>query len=152
MIARDPGAAAAGRPLTVRDTMQTDVIGIRPDATVRELVQLLAQEHISGVPVITAQGRTVGVVSATDIVLRAAVHDPHDGTAPWYEFQVEDIMTPGPLMVTPEATLPELAYFMLQCHVHRALVTEHGQLLGIVTTFDLLRSIVGSHTRSRLIG
>lgn len=56
----------------VRDIMQTDVVTIRPDATVRTLTRLLSDHQISGVPVVDAAGHVVGVVSATDILRMAA--------------------------------------------------------------------------------
>lgn len=60
---------------TARDIMQEEVISIRPDSTVRELVQLLDDEGISGVPVLDSTGRIQGVVSRTDVV-RVAAREP----------------------------------------------------------------------------
>jgi CBS domain-containing protein len=56
----------------VRDIMRRDVVRIRPEASVRELILLLAQEQISGVPVVDHSGEIVGVVSTTDILQLAA--------------------------------------------------------------------------------
>jgi CBS domain-containing protein len=129
--------------LRVRDIMSEGVVRIRPEATVRELAHLLAQEQISGVPVVNARDRVVGVVSATDIVLRAAVHSSSEGGTPWLEYLVEDIMTPAPLTVAPETTVTELAQFLVKCRVHRALVTEGERLIGIVAAFDIMRVVAG---------
>lgn len=57
---------------TVRDIMQTPVRTVTADTTVRELVRLLSDEGIGGVPVVTADGRLLGVVSATDVLRMAA--------------------------------------------------------------------------------
>ena len=54
--------------LTVRDIMQSKVVTVTPDATVRDLARLLADEQISGVPVLDGAGQLVGVVSSTDVV------------------------------------------------------------------------------------
>jgi CBS domain-containing protein len=62
------------RALTAREVMQFHVVSIQPDATVRELVQLLDEEGITGVPVLNRGGRILGVVSATD-VMRLAAHE-----------------------------------------------------------------------------
>lgn len=56
----------------VRDIMQTDVISVRPDTTVAELVRLLDDESISGVPVVDSSSAVQGVVSRTDVVRHAA--------------------------------------------------------------------------------
>lgn len=53
--------------VTLHDIMSVDVRTISPEATLREAAELLADEHISGVPVV-ANGRVLGVVSATDLL------------------------------------------------------------------------------------
>ena len=58
--------------LYVRDVMQTDIVTITPDATARDVARLLADEQISGVPVLDGAGQLVGVVSSTDVVRLAA--------------------------------------------------------------------------------
>jgi len=58
--------------------MQRDVVAVAPDLTLRELVELFAEQAVSGAPV-TSGGKVVGVVSTTDIYdLREDV----DGLAP----------------------------------------------------------------------
>lgn len=57
---------------TVRDIMATDVLTVAPDTPVRQLVRLMADEGISGAPVVDASGTLLGVVSATDVLRLAA--------------------------------------------------------------------------------
>lgn len=64
-------ALAAG-PRKVGEIMKTSVVSVSPEQSIRELVQVLAREGISGAPVIDAVGRVVGVVSATDVLRFAA--------------------------------------------------------------------------------
>lgn len=52
--------------LHLRDLMQRDVVAVAPDLTLRELVELFAEQEVSGAPVISG-GKVVGVVSTTDI-------------------------------------------------------------------------------------
>lgn len=61
--------------LTVADIMARDVLTVTPDTTVGELIRVLSDEHISGVPVVTTAGALKGVVSVTDI-LRLAADEP----------------------------------------------------------------------------
>lgn len=58
--------------ITVESLMQTDVVTVRPETSVRQLARLLADEEISGVPVVDGNGDLVGVVSSTDVVRLAA--------------------------------------------------------------------------------
>lgn len=52
----------------VKDFMTTEPVTVSPEATLREVAEMLIVHHIGGVPVVTAGRRLVGVVSATDLV------------------------------------------------------------------------------------
>ena len=57
--------------LRVRDIMTADVVAVSPELTLREAMELLVRQHVSGAPVV-AGGKVVGVVSATDLMAFAA--------------------------------------------------------------------------------
>lgn len=57
------------------------------------------------------------------------------------ELCVADIMTTVPFTVEPTVTVRELAGYLRRGRIHRALVTEEGRLVGIVTTMDILGAI-----------
>lgn len=123
--------------LKVSDIMVRDVASIRADAPVADLVKLLDYEHIGGAPVVDARGHLLGVASATDVIREAAeaAGSAQSGLA------VRDIMTPATFTVRPDATLAELARFLVRGEIHRALVLEGERLVGIVTAFDIVRAI-----------
>ena len=54
--------------LKVKDFMIPDVISIKPDATIKELLKLLTKHHIGGVPVVDNQNKLIGIVSDGDII------------------------------------------------------------------------------------
>jgi CBS domain-containing protein len=58
--------------INVRDIMSASVVTVSPGATIRQLARLLADEEITGAPVVDENGALVGVVSATDVVRLAA--------------------------------------------------------------------------------
>lgn len=171
--------------LKVRDIMKTEVLSVTPDTPVRRLTRLLADEEISGAPVVDEEGRLVGVVSATDVVRLAAddmdvrvrttrartdsaLPDPDDeepeadphgfflpedtpfaaeqllGQIPESEFdtaEVADIMTPVSFTVGLETEVNELAEFLVRGRIHRAVVVDEDNLVGIVTSGDVLRAV-----------
>lgn len=69
--------------MLVRDVMRADVVTAPPELTIRELTRLLADEGITGVPVVSPSGEVLGVVSATDVVRLTAesTEVPVRGTA-----------------------------------------------------------------------
>ena len=77
-------------------------------------------------------------------------HTPTAGPSPvrdWVaesdldRYDVREIMTPAKFYVRPDASLAELAHFLLRGRIHRALVMEDETLVGIVTTVDVLRTV-----------
>lgn len=66
---------------TAADVMQRDVITLTPDAPVAELLQLLEEEGISGVPVVGPDETVEGVVSLSDVA-RAADEEAATGEPP----------------------------------------------------------------------
>ena len=132
-------------PATVRDVMQTDVVAVVPEMTVRELIHLLLEERISGAPVLAPTGKVLGVVSGTDVLRLASRPSSRLADAAGFpERCVADIMTPVVFTVHPEESLSDLARFFRQGRVHRALVMENGMLLGVVTPFDMVQSLFGA--------
>jgi len=173
--------------LRVRDVMSASVVTVSPGTTVRQFARLLADEEISGAPVVDENGALLGVVSATDVVRLAAedaeVHiassslrperedfpdpdgDEEPDPDPFGFFLPEDspfagerlldrfaeseldatlvseIMTPVAFSVAPDATLRELAEFLVRGRIHRAVVVENERLQGIVSSADVLRAV-----------
>jgi CBS domain-containing protein len=54
--------------LRLRDIMTPDPVTVGPETTLREVIDLLSERAISGVPVVSGSGQVVGVVSASDIL------------------------------------------------------------------------------------
>jgi len=63
------------------DIMTCNVHTIHPGASAQEAAHLLSQEHISGAPVVDANGKVIGIVSRADIV--HAVAQGHLVIRPW---------------------------------------------------------------------
>lgn len=132
------------RPITAGDLMNPEILTVDADMTVRELASFLVENEISGAPVRDGEGRIVGVVSLFDIAAVASdgeegsggSEDPRDGLF------VADIMTPVVHSVTEDATVSEVAAAMLKGHLHRLLVTRENQVVGIISTSDLLGLLV----------
>lgn len=80
--------------LTVKDIMQKDVVTVSPDTTARHLAKLLADEEITGAPVLDATDALVGVVSSTDLVRLAADESGVDVTGMTLEREVDPVLDP----------------------------------------------------------
>lgn len=149
------------RKITASDLMNPGVVTVGEDLTVQELARFLLDNEISGAPVVDSQGRAVGVVSMVDIATAASEEEATGGPgfydAGWHagldddpsdfegdddELQVADIMNPEVHAVEEDAPVSEVATLMLEKHVHRLLVMRGEEIVGIISTSDLLGLLV----------
>jgi CBS domain-containing protein len=146
----------------VKEVMNPDIMTVADEMTTDELVRYLTEREISGAPVVDSQGHLIGVVSMTDIGRHLA--EPSDFESRRSEFYrdtadevtlddlgqhyveeravtVRDVMTPVVHHVPATAPVAEAAKIMLEHHIHRLVVTEGKQPVGIITSMDLLRVV-----------
>ncbi len=127
----------------VGDIMTQDVVSVKLDSTVAEILDTMLKNNISGVVVVDSGGDVVGIVSALDI-FKLATNEHID-----FCYTAEDIMTPYTISVTPDTTVEEASRIMLQHGIHRLVVTAsptRKKPLGIVTSTDILR-VLGESAR-----
>ena len=140
-----PGSPEERQVRTVADLMSRDVVTVSPDASLRAFARLLHLNRISGAPVVDEAGRVVGMASVSDLAWLSdliAGEGPGSGapggTPDWDTRTVHEIMTPDVFGVGPDADLAQLGRFFGRTGLHRALVMEDRQLVGIVSVVDLL--------------
>jgi CBS domain-containing protein len=123
------------KTLRVRDIMTTEVLTLRASATLEEAVRLMAGARISGAPVKDGE-QIVGVVSKSDLC------DPGSFQGEGAQRDVGSIMTPVIYAVRPTDPVMSAVRLMALENIHRALVvSEKGELVGIVTPMDILRAM-----------
>ena len=128
--------------MQVSELMHQPVLAVDLDASVKDALVMLADDHISALPVTDRTGRMVGVVSSTDILVAEA--EAEDGTAReglLAATAVRDIMTARPLTVSPDTQIREAAQQMLYADVHRLFVTEGDRVVGVISTSDIVRAV-----------
>jgi len=128
--------------MRVSELMQRAVKTVSSDAAVNDAVVTLADSHISALPVVDGMGRMVGVVSSTDILTSEA--EAEDATAREALFEdtmVRDIMTLHPLTVSRNAEVREAAQQMLYADIHRLFVVDGEQVVGVISTTDIMRAV-----------
>ena len=116
---------------------QQAVVTISPDATVRELVALLA-EHNVGALVVSEDGERVsGIVSERDVVRR--LHDD-EGVL---DSPVSAIMTADVRTCSGEDALTELMQTMTEHRIRHVPVVADGRLTGIISIGDVVKNRIG---------
>jgi CBS domain-containing protein len=145
--------------LRAKDLMSRNVVTVRADDSLQHAAKVLSQRRISGAPVVDGGGRLIGVVSKTDI-LRSWQNASLPVAEDFFELpgdnafapdwatdgeaakgRVSDVMHRGLFVVDPDATAAEIAALMLQRRIHRVLVTRGEELLGVVSSLDVLKAV-----------
>lgn len=130
--------------MRVAEIMQSNLMTVRGTDTIGEAIALLAESHVSGVPVVAERGRLVGVLSNSDILEALAdKSDPEERERLFEETTVQEIMTARPQTITSDASVKDAAQRMLYLEVHRLFVEDNGRLVGVVSTTDLVRAMAG---------
>jgi len=141
--------------MKARDIMTRDVVTVTPDTPVRDIAALLAEKHISGVPVLTHNGKLIGMVSETDLLHRAEVGTEPERKRKWwldfnalareyakaYGLRAQVVMSRCVVAVHDDAELRDVADVLDRHRFKRVPVVQEGRLVGIITRGDLVRAL-----------
>jgi acetoin utilization protein AcuB len=119
--------------MRLADIMTRTVLAITPESTVDEAYEMMREARIHHLVVMKA-GRVAGILSERDVSRARGVQNNSGGGA----WTVEELMTARVVVGAPEMTIREVAR-LLRGHAIGCLPVMDGkQLVGIVTTSDLL--------------
>jgi len=112
--------------------MVKDPITVRPDATVRDVIEITRAKGISGLPVVTDHDEVVGIVTHRDIRFEEKL-----------DAKVSSVMTPKERLVTVREHTPREDVLGV-LHRHRIekvlVVDERGRLKGLITVKDFQKA------------
>ncbi len=124
--------------MLVRDIMTTTVVTVPPDATLKEVCEIMQARNIRHLPVLEG-GRLVGVVTDRDV--HGATSALCLAPAP-PQGQVRDAMAHPPQTAHPLDSVEEAARTMRSLKIGCLPVLDDGRLVGIVTGIDLLDALL----------
>ena len=178
--------------LRLRDIMTTELVTVSPELSLRDAMELLVTNHISGAPVV-AQRRVVGVISAmdllgfsaaapagldearreagfeeleagaehgegdepaanwfvdmradeeTDVAERFNEMESRRAAADWFAgHTVSEVMNHSICSLPSNSRVDQAADFMRSAGIHRVLVMDDGNLVGIVSMKDIADAV-----------
>ncbi len=146
--------------MIAKDIMTADVLTVSPGDTVEDVVRLLVDNKISGVPVVNEEREVIGIVTEGDLLVRSQelhvpsyiqilggviyLDDPEefrDTLRKAIAVKVEGLMTEDPITVEEDTTVEEVATIMAENGINRVPVTRDGKLAGIISRADIIRSL-----------
>ena len=130
----------------VKAWMNPPEFTIRPDAFVAEAFAILKREHIRHLLVVNEDSDLVGVVTDRDLRRPdwngGEVLSVKDMYKLGDELRVHDVMTAEVKTVLPNASVAEAAKLMTELKIDCLPVVRDGDVVGILTSTDLLSALV----------
>jgi CBS domain-containing protein len=142
------------------DVMTRKVVSIKPNASIAEMVRLMLDNRISGLPVIDDRGDLVGIITEGDCLRRAETGTERKRPR-WLEFligpgrladeyihthsrKVAEVMTQSPITITEDTPLDEVVHLMEVRRIKRLPVVRNRKVVGIVSRADLLHALASA--------
>jgi CBS domain-containing protein len=127
---------------TAKDLMTTKIITVDPDDTVDEVISLMLEHGISGLPVVDMSGHLLGVLSEFDLL--DLVRDPNTGKNKVFHYMTREVRK-----VDEDDEISAVEELFRILSVRRLPVMRDDRLVGIISRRDLLRYVL--HVRSQLV-
>lgn len=154
-----------------RDLMRAPVIRVHPSMSLVDFERMLLEQRVGGAPVYE-HDKLVGVVSRSDIIRvlsleqslaevqsqafdhKAQVSERraieliggHIGKR-MQELKVRDAMTEVRGQVSPDASVREIATMMAEQRIHRVLVVDAGEVVGVIARLEIVRLVADGTLR-----
>ena len=134
--------------MKVRDIMTERPASVRPQSTLREVLDLMQQLGCRHIPVLDTENHLIGIISDRDC--RLAMNSPYLLGKQWQNDDLTNkllarmIMIPSPVVISPDANVVEAAKLMLTWQISCLPVMQGETLVGILTRSDILMTYTDS--------
>jgi CBS domain-containing protein len=145
---------------TVADVMSRNPIVVKAETPLNEAVKILAEQRISGLPVVDDSGNLIGIISETDLMWQEAgvtppayimfldsviyLKNPADYERDLHKAlgqTVGEVMSKNPITISADKSLKEAARIMHDRNIHRLPVLSGHEVIGILTRGDIIRAM-----------
>jgi CBS domain-containing protein len=148
--------------MKAKQIMTTNLATVTETATLRDVISLMLERNISGIPVLNEDGLLIGIVSESDVIrLRRKLHmpdyiqlletllnnanpDEFDTTVSHsLDLPVTTFMTRKLITANEEAGMAEITRLMVEHSINRIPILRGKTIVGIVTRRDAIRAMAG---------
>lgn len=134
------------RKLKVKDVMTTELTTVSNDTSLDKVNDIFETNHINHLPVVDGDGRLTGMISSKDLLLlkdwgtRLNLSISEKKNAFMLSSNLaKDIMSENLVVIGPENSLRDCADAFKDNLFHALPVVQDGKLVGLITTFDLIK-------------
>ena len=143
--------------MEAQDVMSRPVFSITPTDTLTSAIRVMLQNHISGLPVIDADGRLQGMLTEGDLLRRVETGTQRQRPR-WIAFfmgpgrladeyvqtharKVGEVMTPDPVTIAEDTPLEEVVSLLEKHRIKRVPVMRGDKVMGIISRANLLYAL-----------
>lgn len=145
--------------MLAKEIMTKEVTSVKSQDLVEDVIKILMEKNISGVPVVDDEERVIGIVTEGDLIYRSkklriptffSILDGYvflESTKTIEKqlkkmvgYRVEDVMTTEVITVEDDQTVEEVATLMTKEKINRVPVIKDNRLVGIISRRDIIRS------------
>ncbi len=116
--------------LRVKDLMVSPVITSVPHKSAGHVKDIMYKNRIKAVPIVNADNEPVGIITSSDLLKTDSEGTP-----------VKNIMTDKVFTIPQYSPVQDAARMMRKRHIHHIIVTHEQQVIGIISSFDLLKLV-----------
>ncbi|MCW2957886.1 MAG: hypothetical protein JWP18_689 [Solirubrobacterales bacterium] len=123
--------------MRVRDGMSTMVLTVGPGHTLREAACLMAKRQVGAAVVLDPDMAGPGILTERDVLVSIGAGQDPD------EERVGEHLTPDIVFASPDWSLEEAAEAMVRGGFRHLIVTENGEIIGMLSVRDVVRVWTG---------
>ncbi len=139
--------------LVVSDIMTNDVQVVREGDSLTTAVEIMSTLDIRTLPIVDDEGKLIGIVGVKDVVRynwrekeKQTLGEITGNSTP-VEIKVESLSNRSPITVTPDTNLRKAVDLMLEKNISTLPVLMGGDIVGIITTYDMVELIASFRER-----
>lgn len=146
------------REVSAAEIMTREVVTVKADTPVADVAAAMGRQGISGLPVVDAENKVIGMISEKDFLSRMGVTEPRNFmnlvagclktkgcvALPIKKALARDIMSSPAITVSPETPVRAIAGILTAKCINRVAVSDPaGRLLGLVSRGDIVTATMG---------
>ena len=133
--------------MLVREIMTSPAYSVHEDASLEEVLKLMATARVTGLPVVDGGRRVVGIITEADLLKEELEPDPRAHARPARQptesllTRVGQVMTAHPHTVREDSDVAELAHTFASTSWKSVPVVRGDVLVGVVSRSDVIRAM-----------
>lgn len=135
----------------VRDLMHPALVACPSNTTLGEAAVLLSKHHIHALVVADAGGQLLGIISDIDLLTGEWLSTDAVNLTAMRTMSVSTLMSSPPATIEAGEPASQAAARMKLEHLHRLIVMEEGQPVGVISVSDLVASLAHTSTARRTV-